>query len=73
MRDHERFTRDWVSCLKQDFRDGGGFAGSGALVRAFTRDHESFTRDWVSSLKQDLQDFMDFQDAGGLAGTGSLV
>ena len=62
-----------MGCLKQDlldfmnFRDGGGLAGTGALVRVFTRDHESFTRDWVRCLKQD------FRDGGGLAGTGALV
>ena len=65
-----------------DFQDGGGPAGTGALVRAlderwraFTRDHERlrvFTCVGWIVWSRICRICWDFQDGGGPAGTGAL-
>ena len=91
-RDHERlrvFTCvGWIVWSRicricWDFQDGGGPAGTGALVRAldeslraFTRDHErlrvSTCVGWIV-WSRICRIYWDSQDGGGPAGTGALV
>ena len=91
-RDHERLRVStcvgWIVWSRicgifGDFQDGGGPAGTGALVRAlderwraFTRDHERlrvFTCVGWIVWSRICRICWDFQDGGGPASTGALV